>query len=461
MSITAVVPNFAERVQQGRERILVELRKAIVGQDEVVDEVLIALFTGGHCLITGVPGLAKTLLIKTIAEILDLRFKRIQFTPDLMPADITGTEILDEQHGTRTLRFVHGPIFAQIILADEINRTPPKTQAALLEAMQEFHVTAAGRTYPLERPFFVLATQNPIELEGTYPLPEAQLDRFMFNVVMTYLPEDDEVRVVTETTGTDVPNVTRVLNGADILEFQRIVRQVVVTDEIARYAVRLASASRPGQNGSPDFVDKYVKWGAGLRASQALILGGKARALMHGRHHVSIRDIQALAAAHPAPSHSHQLLRGIRAPHCRQRRRTPARSGAGAEKRPGGMNDAGGRETRASCVFWILRPSRVWARWSSKHVPSSKGFYPGFIAVLSRASASNSPNTGNTFPAMTCRRSTGKFTHAAIAITSRSSKKKQTSTVICCWMSARRWVTSRAGSPSCATARCSPHPSRI
>jgi MoxR-like ATPase len=295
MSIPAVVPNFAERVQQGRERILTELRKAIVGQDEVVDEVLIALFTGGHCLITGVPGLAKTLLIKTIAEILDLSFKRIQFTPDLMPADITGTEILDEQHGTRTLRFVHGPVFAQIILADEINRTPPKTQAALLEAMQEFHVTAAGRTYPLERPFFVLATQNPIELEGTYPLPEAQLDRFMLNVVMTYLPEDDEVRVVTETTGTDVPNVTRVLNGSDILEFQRIVRQVVVTDEVARYAVRLASASRPGQNGSPDFVDKYVKWGAGLRASQGLILGGKARALMHGRHHVSIRDIQALA----------------------------------------------------------------------------------------------------------------------------------------------------------------------
>jgi MoxR-like ATPase len=295
MSIPAVVPNFAERVQQGRERILTELRKAIVGQDEVVDEVLIALFTGGHCLITGVPGLAKTLLIKTLAAILDLSFKRIQFTPDLMPADITGTEILDEQHGTRTLRFVHGPVFAQIILADEINRTPPKTQAALLEAMQEFHVTAAGRTYPLERPFFVLATQNPIELEGTYPLPEAQLDRFMLNVVMTYLPEDDEVRVVTETTGTDVPNVERVLNGSDILEFQRIVRQVVVTDEVARYAVRLASASRPGQNGSPDFVDKYVKWGAGLRASQGLILGGKARALMHGRHHVSIRDIQALA----------------------------------------------------------------------------------------------------------------------------------------------------------------------
>jgi len=296
VSISATVPNFAERVQAGRERILEQLRHVIVGQDEVVDQVLVALFTGGHCLITGVPGLAKTLLIKTLAEILDLRFKRIQFTPDLMPADITGTEILEEQHGSRTLRFVHGPIFAQIILADEINRTPPKTQAALLEAMQEYHVTAAGRTYPLERPFFVLATQNPIELEGTYPLPEAQLDRFMFNVVMTYLPEDAEVRVVTETTGIDVPEVARVLAGPDILEFQHVVRQVVVSDEIARYAVRVAAASRPGQTGTPDFVDKYVKWGAGLRASQAMILGGKARALMQGRHHVSIKDIQALAA---------------------------------------------------------------------------------------------------------------------------------------------------------------------
>jgi MoxR-like ATPase len=294
---TATAPNFAERVMAGRSRILTELRKVIVGQDDVVDEVLIALFTGGHCLITGVPGLAKTLLIKTIAEILDLSFKRIQFTPDLMPSDITGTEILEEQHGTRNLRFVHGPIFAQIILADEINRTPPKTQAALLEAMQEYHVTAAGRTYQLERPFFVLATQNPIELEGTYPLPEAQLDRFMFNIVMTYLSEQDEVRVVNETTGALQPHVDRVLGGPDILEFQQMVRQVIVADEIARYAVRLVAASRPGQGGTLDFVEKYVKWGAGLRASQALILGAKARALMHGRHHVSIKDLQALAPA--------------------------------------------------------------------------------------------------------------------------------------------------------------------
>src|SRR5262245_62872979 len=198
---TADIAAVAERVSAGRKRILAEIHKVIVGQEDVIDQVLMALFTGGHCLITGVPGLAKTLLIKTVAEILDLSYKRIQFTPDLMPADITGTEVLDEQGGHRSLRFVQGPIFAQILLADEINRTPPKTQAALLEAMQEYHVTAAGRTYPLDRPFFVLATQNPIELEGTYPLPEAQLDRFMFNIVMTYLPEDEEVRVVTRTTG--------------------------------------------------------------------------------------------------------------------------------------------------------------------------------------------------------------------------------------------------------------------
>ncbi len=284
-----------EKVAEGRDRILNELRKVIIGQDEIVEQALIALFTGGHCLITGVPGLAKTLLIKTLADILDLEFKRIQFTPDLMPSDITGTEILDEEQGTRRLRFVKGPIFAQIILADEINRTPPKTQAALLEAMQEYHVTAAGRTYQLERPFFVLATQNPIELEGTYPLPEAQLDRFMFNVVITYLSEDDEVKVVTQTTGIERPSPVRVLSGPDILQFQQAVRQVLIAEEVARYAVRLVDASRPGRPGAPEFVDKWVKWGAGLRGSQALILGGKARALMHGRYNVSVKDIQALA----------------------------------------------------------------------------------------------------------------------------------------------------------------------
>jgi MoxR-like ATPase len=285
----------AERVAESRARILGEIRKVIVGQDEVIDQVLMALFTGGHCLITGVPGLAKTLLIKTVAQILDLSFKRIQFTPDLMPADITGTEVLDEEDGHRLLRFVKGPVFAQIILADEINRTPPKTQAALLEAMQEYHVTAAGRTYPLDRPFFVLATQNPIELEGTYPLPEAQLDRFMFNIVMTYLSEDEEVRVVTNTPGVESAPPSRVLTGADILEIQLLVRQVIVAEEVARYAVRLVDASRPGRQSDHKFVRDWVKWGAGLRASQSLILAGKARALLHNRYHVSVGDIQALA----------------------------------------------------------------------------------------------------------------------------------------------------------------------
>jgi len=290
--------NVAERAQalaEGRARILTEVRKVIVGQDEVIEQVMIALFTGGHCLITGVPGLAKTLLIKTLASILDLSFKRIQFTPDLMPADITGTEILDEHGGTRSLRFVRGPIFANIILADEINRTPPKTQAALLEAMQEHHVTAAGHTMPLDTPFFVLATQNPIELEGTYPLPEAQLDRFMFNLVMTYLSEADEVRVATATTGRERQAPERVMSAAAILEAQALVRQVVIADEIARYAVRLAAASRPGP-AAPEFVNAWVKWGGGLRASQAMVLGAKARALMNGRYHVAADDIRAMAA---------------------------------------------------------------------------------------------------------------------------------------------------------------------
>ncbi len=286
----------AEFLTRSRDRILAELRKVIVGQDAVIDLVLTALFTGGHCLITGVPGLAKTRLIKTLAAILDLRFKRIQFTPDLMPADITGTEILEETGGGhRALRFVEGPIFAQILLADEINRTPPKTQAALLEAMQEYHVTASGRTYPLQRPFFVLATQNPIELEGTYPLPEAQLDQFMFNAVIRYLSEDDEVRVVTATTGDEEPTLAPVLRGDEILAAQRLVRRVPIADEVARYAVRLVDASRPGRPNSPEFVEKWVTWGASLRASQALVLGGKARALIHGRYSVSVNDVRALA----------------------------------------------------------------------------------------------------------------------------------------------------------------------
>jgi len=295
MTVSAPTEELVARVVDGRRRIGDELRKVVVGQDDAVDQLLIALFTGGHCLLTGVPGLAKTLLVRTLAEILDLSFKRIQFTPDLMPADITGTEVLDDTGGARSLRFVRGPVFAHVLLADEINRTPPKTQAALLEAMQEYHVTAGGREYALERPFLVLATQNPIELEGTYPLPEAQLDRFMFNIVMDYLSEDDEVKVVTGTTGTGAARPSRVFTGADIEAFQQVVRHVAVSDEVARYTVRLVDASRPTRPNARDFVRKWVKWGAGLRASQALILAGKARALLAGRFHVSVADVKALA----------------------------------------------------------------------------------------------------------------------------------------------------------------------
>ena len=308
-SSSSDIAAVAERVAAGRERILAELRKVIVGQDTVIDEVLMALFTGGHCLITGVPGLAKTLLIKTVAQILDLSFKRIQFTPDLMPADITGTEVLDEAGGHRSLRFVQGPIFAQIILADEINRTPPKTQAALLEAMQEYHVTAAGRTYPLDRPFFVLATQNPIELEGTYPLPEAQLDRFMFNIIIEYLAEEEELQVVHSTTTTREVDLARAVSGDEILEFQKLVRRVPIPESVARYAVSLVRSSRPNPNGSLDFIKEWVSWGASLRASQYLILGGKARALLNARFNVSIEDIQALAY----PVMRHRILTNFHA----------------------------------------------------------------------------------------------------------------------------------------------------
>jgi MoxR-like ATPase len=288
---------LSERLQRARDTLLTELRKIIVGQDETIELILIALFTGGHCLITGVPGLAKTLLIRTLATVLDLNFKRIQFTPDLMPSDITCIEVIEEDRttGKRVMKFIKGPLFAIIILADEINRTPPKTQAALLEAMQEHHVTAGGITYHLEEPFFVLATQNPIELEGTYPLPEAQLDRFMFNIVMDYLPEEQEVEVVTATTSIMKPDLQRVMSGKDILSYQSLVRKVFVAQDVAKYAVQMSRATRPGTGAAPDFVRNWVSWGAGLRASQYLILGGKARALLRGRANVSIKDIQALA----------------------------------------------------------------------------------------------------------------------------------------------------------------------
>lgn len=288
---------LTEQLQRTRDAILAELRKIIIGQEEIIELVMIALFTGGHCLITGVPGLAKTLLIRTLATILDIDFKRIQFTPDLMPADITGIDVIEEDRttGRRVMKFIKGPLFANIILADEINRTPPKTQAALLEAMQEHRITAGGQTYKLDEPFFVLATQNPIELEGTYPLPEAQLDRFMFNVVVDYLPEDQEVQVVNATTSNFNPEIQRVVSGTDVLAMQTLVRKVFVADEVARYAVRLVRATRPSTADAADFVKKWISWGAGLRASQYLILGAKARALLRGRANISVKDIQALA----------------------------------------------------------------------------------------------------------------------------------------------------------------------
>src|SRR5580693_2063969 len=253
-----------ERLIAGRARIEAELGKVIVGQKEVIEQILLALFAGGHCLITGAPGLAKTLLVKSIAQIFHLKFQRVQFTPDLMPADITGTEILQETAEGRKMVFVHGPIFANMILADEINRTPPKTQAALLEAMQEHQVTAAGIRYVLPEPFYVLATQNPIEMEGTYPLPEAQLDRFMFNVVINYLPEDDEVAVVRQTTSRKPEAIQPLFSGEDVIRFQEIVRKVPIAEDLVRYAVKLSSASRPGP-AAPEFVNQWVSWGAGLR----------------------------------------------------------------------------------------------------------------------------------------------------------------------------------------------------
>ncbi len=293
-----------------RKTIDDELSKVIIGQKDVVEQLLISLLSGGHCLITGAPGLAKTLLVNSIAQLFDLKFNRIQFTPDLMPADITGTEVLDEDEaGHRSMRFIPGPIFANVLLADEINRTPPKTQSALLEAMQEHQVTAAGRIHKLQEPFFVLATQNPIEMEGTYPLPEAQLDRFMFNVMIDYLPEDDEVAVVQQTTSKRREKLKSLFEANVIGDLNQVVQRVPIAEEVVRYAVRLASASRPGQKNTPDFINELVSWGAGLRAGQNLVLGGKARALLDGRPYVSTADIQALAK----PVLRHRILPNYRA----------------------------------------------------------------------------------------------------------------------------------------------------
>ena len=290
-----------EQIQQARNRVRTELAKVIVGQEEVIEQLLISLLAGGHCLITGAPGLAKTLLVKSMAQLFNLKFQRIQFTPDLMPSDIIGTEILEETDHGRKMVFVKGPIFANVILADEINRTPPKTQAALLEAMQEHHVTAVGVCHVLTEPFFVLATQNPIEMEGTYPLPEAQLDRFMFNVMIDYLNEADETAVVRQTTTVEPEPIEQIFSGEDVMRFHQVIRKVPIADEIIRYAVQLSASSRPGTKEARDFVNEWVNWGASLRASQNLVLGAKARALLYGKSYVTIEDIQALA--HPVLRH--------------------------------------------------------------------------------------------------------------------------------------------------------------
>jgi MoxR-like ATPase len=284
----------ADALKRAYELTRAEIAKIIVGQDDVIKSVLIAVFSNGHCLLVGVPGLAKTLLVQTVARVLDLDFKRIQFTPDLMPSDIIGSEILGED---RNFKFIHGPVFSNIILADEINRTPPKTQAALLEAMQEKSVTASGITYKLPQPFFVLATQNPIEQEGTYPLPEAQLDRFMFNVALNYPTFAEELQVVKNTTGTTVAEVNKILNGQQIMYFQQLVRNIPVTDHVLEYAVKLVAKTRPQGEMATPLVKRLLSWGAGPRASQFLILGAKCHAVIIGKYSPDIEDVQAVAKA--------------------------------------------------------------------------------------------------------------------------------------------------------------------
>ena len=286
-----------EELAKARESFFSEVGKVVIGQQEILDHILIALLARGHSLIVGVPGLAKTLIIKTLSDVLDLSFKRIQFTPDLMPSDITGTELIDvdQNTGQRSFRFYQGPIFANIVLADEINRTPPKTQAALLEAMQEHKVTAGGKTYDLDEPFFVLATQNPIEQEGTYPLPEAQLDRFMFNLNIEYPSTEDEVSIVRETTTPEIQSLNAVITKSEIATYQDLVRRVPVADNVVEYAVKLVGATRPNSSTAPEFIQQSVDWGAGPRASQYLVLGAKAKAILDGRPSPNINDIQSLA----------------------------------------------------------------------------------------------------------------------------------------------------------------------
>ena len=300
---------LVEKLSSARQEMLAQLKKIIVGQEKVIEEVLIALFSRGHVLIVGVPGLAKTLLVESISQILDLKYRRIQFTPDLMPSDITGTEVIEETAGKRAFRFIEGPVFANIILADEINRTPPKTQSALLQAMQEYKVTAAGKTYELPLPFFVLATQNPIEHEGTYPLPEAQLDRFFFNILIDYPSRTEEADIVKQTTGITARELKAVLKAEEIIQLQELVRKVPVSDHVVNYAINLAGSTRPKDPNAAEFVKDLVDWGAGPRASQALIVGAKARAVLSGRLCASIEDVKAVAL----PVLRHRLVLSFKA----------------------------------------------------------------------------------------------------------------------------------------------------
>jgi MoxR-like ATPase len=300
-----------EFLKKARQTLIQEIEKVIVGQHEVIDQLLMALFSRGHCLLIGVPGLAKTLLISTLARILDLEFNRIQFTPDLMPSDIIGTEIIqdDASTGERRLRFLKGPVFANVVLADEINRTPPKTQAALLQSMQEYKVSVGGVTYDLEQPFFVLATQNPIELEGTYPLPEAQLDRFMFNIYVDYPKAEEEIEIVLSTTSALEPQLDIIMSGADILRLQEIIRKVPAAEYVVKYAVELVRSTRPNDGTCPDSIKNWISWGAGPRASQYLVLGAKARAVMYGNYHISCEDIRAVSK----PVLRHRILTSFNA----------------------------------------------------------------------------------------------------------------------------------------------------
>ena len=300
-----------EELRSGRERILNELRTVIVGQEEVIDQLLVALFAKGHCILVGVPGLAKTLMVRTLAAVLDLDFKRIQFTPDLMPADIMGTDILqvDQENHKRRFEFIKGPVFTNLLLADEINRTPPKTQAALLEAMQEYRVTVSGKSFDIEQPFLVLATQNPIEQEGTYPLPEAQLDRFMFSVYIDYPQRADEVDIMLRTTGEEAGTPAKVLSGDDILTIQKLVRKVPVSPHVAGFAVDFVKSTRPSDPQAPEFISKWVSWGAGPRACQFMLLAAKARAMIHGRYNVSCEDVRAMAL----PTLRHRIFTNFQA----------------------------------------------------------------------------------------------------------------------------------------------------